>query len=341
MNLKLIKASEEYKEQICSMLEEWYATGEKIIPYAIRRLDYHDFEFYCENLECKFPTPDFVTDSTYFCLDEDRDIVVGAVNIRHYLNESLLLDGGHIGDGVRPSERRKGIATKMIGLALEECKKLGIFKVLMVCDKDNIGSAKSITNNGGILEDEPVVDGIPQQRYWIDLTQSGKKEDLPDVIRYMSIEEIPQCVNVIRTAFLTVADELGFTPENAPGFTAFATDEGRIRYQFCVEKRPCYVYLYQGRIVGYYSLTLEEDGRAAELNNLAVLPQYRHKGIGRKLVNDCKERVAALGAKKLKVGIVEENTTLRTWYAEYGFIHVGSKKHDFFPFTCGYMEMEW
>ena len=79
---------------------------------------------------------------------------MGAVNIRHYLNEYLLLHGGHIGDGIRPSERRKGYATQMIGLALEECKELGIKKVSRVCDKDNIGSAKSIIKNGGILENE-------------------------------------------------------------------------------------------------------------------------------------------------------------------------------------------
>ena len=48
---------------------------------------------------------------------------------------------------MRPSERRKGIATEMIRLALKECKKIGIDKVLMVCDKDNIGSAKSIQVN--------------------------------------------------------------------------------------------------------------------------------------------------------------------------------------------------
>lgn len=57
----------------------------------------------------------------------------------------------------------------MIGLALLECKKLGIQEVLMVCDKDNIGSAKSIQNNGGILKNEVIVDGIVEQRYWIKL----------------------------------------------------------------------------------------------------------------------------------------------------------------------------
>lgn len=169
MKLKLIKASNQYVHQITDMLDEWNASGEIIVPYAIRRIDYHDFGYYCDNLEVKNASGTLVPDSTFFCLDEARDIVVGAVNIRHYLNESLLLNGGHIGNGVRPSERRKGIATKMIALALNECRKLGIDKVLMVCNKDNIGSAKSIQNNGGILENEVEVDGVIEQRYWIEL----------------------------------------------------------------------------------------------------------------------------------------------------------------------------
>ena len=57
----------------------------------------------------------------------------------------------------------------MLGLALEECRKIGIKKVLMVCDKDNIGSAKSIIRNGGILENEVIENGKIKQRYWIDL----------------------------------------------------------------------------------------------------------------------------------------------------------------------------
>ena len=58
----------------------------------------------------------------------------------------------------------------MIGLALNECKRLGIDKVLITCNKDNIGTAKSIINNGGILENEIVnEDGELEQRYWITL----------------------------------------------------------------------------------------------------------------------------------------------------------------------------
>lgn len=169
MNLKLVKASPEYRKQICDMLEKWYSSGEKIIPYAIRKVDYHNFEQYCASLEVTDTSTGLVPDSTYFCLDADRNIMVGAVNIRHYLNDLLLLNGGHIGDGVVPSERRKGIATAMIGLALQECRKLGIDRVLMVCGKENVGSAKSIINNGGVLENEIEVNGIIEQRYWIDI----------------------------------------------------------------------------------------------------------------------------------------------------------------------------
>ena len=168
MKLKLVKLCEKYRAQLIDMMDEWAATGEKIIPYAIRKNDWHDFEGYLAGLDTA-PKPPLVPDSTFFCLDEERGSFVGAVNIRHYLNDALLKSGGHIGDGVRPSERRRGVATAMIGLALDECRKLGIDRVLMVCDRDNIGSARSIINNGGVLENEVEHDGHIIQRYWIEL----------------------------------------------------------------------------------------------------------------------------------------------------------------------------
>lgn len=169
MRLRFVKLDSKYKIHLNNMMEEWYESGEKIVPTAIARYDYRNFDNYINSLNSSIEKEGFVPYSTFFCLDKERDLFVGAVNIRHYLNESLLLNGGHIGDGVRPSERRKGVATKMIGLALEECKKFGLDKVLMVCDKKNIGSAKSIVNNGGILENEILVEGIVEQRYWISI----------------------------------------------------------------------------------------------------------------------------------------------------------------------------
>lgn len=57
-----------------------------------------------------------------------------------------------MGDGIRPGERGKGYGARMIALALEECRKLGINEVLMCCDKVNIASARTIIKNGGVLE---------------------------------------------------------------------------------------------------------------------------------------------------------------------------------------------
>lgn len=171
MKLELVKLSQSYRPQLDEMMTEWTASGEKIIPYAIAKNDFHDFDEYLSGLEIKEPTGKLVPDSTFFCLDKERNIFVGAVNIRHYLNEGLMKSGGHIGDGVRPSERRKGIATEMIALALDECKKLGIDRVLMVCNDDNIGSARSIEKNGGILENKINDNGQTIRRYWIDIKE--------------------------------------------------------------------------------------------------------------------------------------------------------------------------
>ena len=112
-----------------------------------------------------------VSANTYFAVSEDTDKLIGMIDIRHKLNDYLLKEGGHIGYCVRPSERKKGYATKILYLGLEKCAELGIDKVLITCDKSNIGSAKTIQNNFGILENEIQCSDLKEllQRYWIDV----------------------------------------------------------------------------------------------------------------------------------------------------------------------------
>lgn len=174
MSLKLKKLTKDDYNQLSEMIDEWVKDQKENhtnhSPWAIFKNDYHDFDYYLEHLEIKEERDGRVPDSVYFLVDDQSNHFLGAVNIRHYLNEGLLLSGGHIGDGIRPSERRKGYGTLIIQLALEKCRELGIDRVLMTCDKDNIGSAKAIMKNGGILENEFVnEDGVVEQRYWIDL----------------------------------------------------------------------------------------------------------------------------------------------------------------------------
>ena len=114
------------------------------------------------------------------------------------------------------------------------------------------------------------------------------------MIREIKETEIQECVEVIRQSFQTVADEFGFTPENAPRFTAFATDEERIKYHFSTEHRPMFGYFLDGKMIGYYSLQ-EVDPKTCELNNLCVLPQYRLRRFGAELLNHAFEKAKELG----------------------------------------------
>jgi len=158
------------------------------------------------------------------------------------------------------------------------------------------------------------------------------------MIRPVTNLDLAQCAQVIRAAFLTVAEEFGFTEENAPRFTAFAVNAGWLDYQLNTEHRPMFAYFHGNLICGFYSLQNKENG-AWELNNLCVLPEFRHKNIGRQLLDHAVKTVGDLGCTVLKIGIVEENTQLRNWYEDAGFVHTGTKKFDHFPFTCGYMEL--
>ena len=177
MNVQLIRLSQQYQTQLGEMIEEWKRDQElnhtNHSPWAIFRNDYHDFDRYLDELDFKELSEKHVPTSTFFLLDNDRDRLIGAVNIRHQLNERLLLDGGHIGDGIRPSERGKGYATEMIRLALLECKKLGIDRVLSCCSKDNVASQRTIEKNGGVLENETPDPDDPTEpmvlRYWIQI----------------------------------------------------------------------------------------------------------------------------------------------------------------------------
>ena len=157
------------------------------------------------------------------------------------------------------------------------------------------------------------------------------------LIKKIGKSDIPECVTVIKESFMTVADEFGFTAENAPGFTAFATDKAKLLQWMNEQHRPMFGYFEGDKLVGYYNLLVSENGEC-ELGSLSVLPDHRHSGIGEILLNDALIKAEKLGCRVMKLSIVEENTALRRWYEAHGFIHTGTEKFDFFPFTCGYME---
>ena len=110
-------------------------------------------------------SPGFVTAHTFFALDNNK--IIGIINARHELNDYLLNLGGHIGYSVRKSERRKGYAKKMLNYTSEFLFSLGLDKILITCDKNNIASKRTIKSCGGILENEVIEATRTTLRYWI------------------------------------------------------------------------------------------------------------------------------------------------------------------------------
>ena len=108
---------------------------------------------------------------TYRWIVQD-DRVQGAIALRHTLNDRLM-QLGHIGYGVRPSARRRGLASWALGRMLDEARGLGLTRVLIVCEAGNLASAKTIERHGGILEDVRDTGNGPMRRYWITIGEQS------------------------------------------------------------------------------------------------------------------------------------------------------------------------
>ena len=168
----LVKPDLSYADEIIKYKEESLAESPIINGSAgLDRLS--SIEDWLEELNkrsCEDTVPKgLVPSSTYLGVREKDNYIVGMIDIRHYLNEYLTQAGGHIGYGVRKTERNKGYAKQMLKLALEKCKELKIKKVLITCDEDNIASEKVILSVNAKLEDIRNVDGENKKRFWIDL----------------------------------------------------------------------------------------------------------------------------------------------------------------------------
>lgn len=152
-------------------LNEWDDLDE-IVPSATNFNRYLSYEDMVKKLESRKVDAEWIPNTTLFYFVDG--VIVGAANVRHHLNEQMIKTGGHIGYGVGKSYRKQGYATKILAAALEYCKTLGLDKVLVTCDEDNIGSSKVILNNGGVedipyIQSEPGFEEVKSRRFWIEL----------------------------------------------------------------------------------------------------------------------------------------------------------------------------
>lgn len=173
MKIYLAKPDLIYYEQYNEMMKEWNENDNHIAPWFLDKpMDsIEGFEKFIKMLDdCEHGRLDkkYATTTSYFIINEENKLI-GATSLRHYLTLEGFNSWGHIGYGIRPSERRKGYATMACKLVLEEAKKHGIYKVLIGVRDSNIGSIKVVENCGGKLENVVNVVGEEEKvrRYWI------------------------------------------------------------------------------------------------------------------------------------------------------------------------------
>ncbi len=156
LKMKLVKPTSEYKASYIEALKEGFYVGVQSdkTPSEIERIN-QNFEQYLEEMDnstgkiiCEDGKEyDIVPQSTYWLID--NNIFIGSISLRKKLNQFLVNFGGNIGYGVRPSMQKKGYASKMLGLLLQDLKSSKLKEVLLTCSPKNIGSNKVIQNNGG------------------------------------------------------------------------------------------------------------------------------------------------------------------------------------------------
>ena len=138
------------KEKLLDYIKEHHDNGEINIS-ASNGITSMEYEMWLEKLKNdeEGKNIEWGISETYILVDEIK--VIGMLNIRYTLTVQRAEIYGHIGYGIRPTERRKGMATYMLKEALIKCQQRGMTEVIVGCYEDNIGSSKTIINNRGIL----------------------------------------------------------------------------------------------------------------------------------------------------------------------------------------------
>ncbi len=176
MKLYIVKPDLYFFDEYNDMMKEWKESKTQIVPWflAIPASSFEDFAKLIQMLDnCENANLDnkYSSTSSYFVADENNRLI-GATSLRHYLTVEGYNTWGHIGYGVRPSERRKGYAVQMLKIMLDEAKARKIRKVLVSAHTSNIGSVKVIEKCGGKLENivaDPDEEGETINRYWFDI----------------------------------------------------------------------------------------------------------------------------------------------------------------------------
>jgi GNAT superfamily N-acetyltransferase len=156
-------------------------------------------------------------------------------------------------------------------------------------------------------------------------------------IRPINTEDSQTLLDVIRRACATVAEQFGLTPQNCPKSPAFHTID---RVKDDIDRGVLYYLLEEDADVRGCVALEKARPDVCYLERLAVLPEHRSKGFGTALVRHAVAEAETLGAKRIEIGIIADDTQLTQWYRRLGFVLNGTKTFDHLPFVVAFMAKE-
>lgn len=155
MIITLKEMSMDIKDDFIEFAREYKSTcGEEAISFALNPNDKPFEEFLKEVLALsdeEHLQEGFVPTKYYLVYEDEK--VVGAINLRYKDSDFILNYAGHIGYCILPSMRGKGYATRALSLMLEKAQEMGMHRVVLTANKDNLASQHVIVSNNGVLKD--------------------------------------------------------------------------------------------------------------------------------------------------------------------------------------------
>jgi predicted acetyltransferase len=171
-DIRLIEPQTGWGDELAAYMDEMISTGRTWMADAVK-LVRCDYTAYLRRIRDESPGQDLppmrAPQRHYWLVRGGR--ILGTARLRHPLNDELRQEGGNIGYDVRPSERGKGYATRLLRLLLDQARSEGLRSVLLTCNKENLASRRVIEKNRGVLVGEGVSDETGKEilRYRIEL----------------------------------------------------------------------------------------------------------------------------------------------------------------------------
>lgn len=300
---------------------------DEFIDYLDEFIDSNNKEYIINKIVDKYLNNDGIAyvegcpSKTFLLIRKNDNKIVGSLNIRLSLNERLLKLGGHIGYGIRPSERGKGYSKINLYLGLIKAKKFNLDKVMINTEVNNIQSNKTLVSLGGDLVRTEIdtSNNILNNVYWFDVTKCLEKYndvyrkniyEMKYNIRKSVRDDSSKIAHVVTIAWNEtykgiVSDEiLNNMYKNEKDRAQRAYDN------YNEEENNQYVLEVDNEVVGFINIGksyIDGFDGCGELYALYIIGKYKGFGFGKMLLNKAKEEFKKMGYDKMVIGCLDKN----------------------------------